>query len=130
MGDTDAIIPIGVSAIHRQKAGLGAAGAAGAGTAADACSSRGDLRYVILSLIADAPRHGYELIKALEERSGGLYVPSPGAVYPILTLLEEQGYTVAATEAGGKKLYTITDEAVRRLRRIGWRSMPSSHAST
>lgn len=71
---------------------------------------QGDLRYVILSLIAERPRHGYELIKELEDRSGGLYAPSPGAIYPILTLLEEQGFATATPEAGGKKLYAITDE--------------------
>ncbi len=71
---------------------------------------QGDLRFVILSLIADRPRHGYDIIKALEERSGGLYAPSPGAVYPILTLLEDQGFATAAAEEGGKKLYTVTDE--------------------
>lgn len=70
----------------------------------------GDLRLVVLKLIADKPSHGYELIKAVETAAGGAYSPSPGVIYPTLTLLEELGY-VAATDAGGsKKLYTITDE--------------------
>ena len=52
----------------------------------------GDLRYVLLQLIAEKPRHGYELIKAIEEKFGGTYSPSPGSIYPTLTLLEELGY--------------------------------------
>lgn len=69
----------------------------------------GDLRYLILKLVADKPRHGYDLIKAIEEQFGGSYSPSPGVIYPTLTMLEELGYTVAAAE-GNKKLYTITAE--------------------
>jgi DNA-binding PadR family transcriptional regulator len=69
----------------------------------------GDLRYITLQLIAEKPRHGYEVIKAIEERLGGLYSPSPGVVYPTLTLLEELGYVTAAAE-GSKKLYTVTPE--------------------
>jgi|SRR6185312_274872 len=69
----------------------------------------GDLRYLILKLIADKPRHGYDLIKAIEEQFGGAYSPSPGVIYPTLTMLEDLGYTVAAAE-GNKKLYTITPE--------------------
>jgi DNA-binding PadR family transcriptional regulator len=70
----------------------------------------GDLRLVILQLVAEKPRHGYEVIKAIEEKVAGAYSPSPGVVYPTLTLLEELGYvTVAAAEAG-RKLYTITPE--------------------
>jgi DNA-binding PadR family transcriptional regulator len=69
----------------------------------------GDLRYVILQLIAERPRHGYEIIKAIEERLGGMYSPSPGVVYPTLTLLEELGY-IAGTPVGSKKEYAITAE--------------------
>jgi DNA-binding PadR family transcriptional regulator len=69
----------------------------------------GDLRYLILKLIADKPRHGYELIKAIEEQFGGAYSPSPGVIYPTLTMLEDLGYTAVAAE-GNKKLYTITSE--------------------
>jgi DNA-binding PadR family transcriptional regulator len=69
----------------------------------------GDLRFLILKLIADKPRHGYDLIKAIEEEFGGAYSPSPGVIYPTLTMLEELGYAAASTE-GNKKLYTITDE--------------------
>lgn len=69
----------------------------------------GDLRLVILGMLAEQPAHGYEIIKALEEKTGGAYVPSPGVIYPTLTLLEEQGLAEVAASEGGKKLYTITD---------------------
>ena len=71
---------------------------------------QGDLRYVLLQLIAGKPSHGYELIKAIEEKFGGTYSPSPGIIYPTLTLLEELGYARIAAETGGRKLYSITDE--------------------
>jgi DNA-binding PadR family transcriptional regulator len=67
----------------------------------------GDLQLVLLALLAKQPSHGYELIKALEERSGGFYSPSPGMIYPALTWLEEVGYASVAAE-GAKKLYSIT----------------------
>ena len=70
----------------------------------------GELRLVILSLIAEKPRHGYEIIKELGERVGGDYSPSPGVVYPTLTMLEEMGYASASSDAAGRKLYTITQE--------------------
>ncbi len=70
----------------------------------------GDLRFLILHLLAEKPRHGYEIIKDIEEGFGGMYSPSPGVVYPTLTLLEELGYaSVTAAEHGAKKLYAITD---------------------
>src|SRR5690606_39775198 len=68
----------------------------------------GDLRLVALYFIEQQPRHGYDLIKAVEERSNGVYSPSPGIVYPALTYLEEAGYVTSAAD-GNKKLYTITD---------------------
>jgi DNA-binding PadR family transcriptional regulator len=70
----------------------------------------GDLRFVILRLIAEQPRHGYELIKAIEERVAGAYAPSPGVVYPTLTMLEELGAIAVAASEGTKKLYAITEE--------------------
>jgi DNA-binding PadR family transcriptional regulator len=70
----------------------------------------GDLRLLILQLVAEKPRHGYELIKAIEEQLGGSYSPSPGVVYPTLTMLEELGYATVAASEGGKKLYTVTPE--------------------
>jgi len=66
-----------------------------------------DLQLIILALLAERPSHGYELIKAVEERSGGFYVPSPGVIYPALTYLEEIGYVTVEPE-GAKKLYQIT----------------------
>jgi len=76
----------------------------------------GDLKLVILRLIADEPRHGYELIKQIEEQAGGAYSPSPGVVYPTLTWLEEMGFVSAADAAGGRKLYTVTAEGEAHLR--------------
>ena len=70
---------------------------------------KGDLKYVILDLIKDKPRYGYEIIRALEESSHGFYTPSPGAVYPTLQMLEEMGYA-SITEQDGKKFYIITGE--------------------
>jgi len=69
----------------------------------------GDLRLLALALIAEQPRHGYEIIKVLEDKTAGWYAPSPGIVYPTLTYLEEAGYVTAQSE-GAKKLYSITDE--------------------
>jgi DNA-binding PadR family transcriptional regulator len=69
----------------------------------------GDLRLVALYLIEQQPRHGYDLIKAIEDKTAGFYSPSPGVVYPALTFLEEAGYITSTTE-GNKKSYTITDE--------------------
>ena len=71
--------------------------------------AQGDLRLLALALIAEQPRHGYEIIKVLEEKTAGWYAPSPGIVYPTLTYLEEAGYVTAQAE-GAKKLYTITDD--------------------
>jgi len=70
----------------------------------------GEMRLVILRLVREKPRHGYEIIKALEERFGGMYSPSAGTVYPTLTLLEDMGYARVNVEEGGKKTYSITDE--------------------
>lgn len=71
--------------------------------------AQGDLQLIALALIAEQPRHGYEIIKVLEEKTSGWYSPSPGIVYPTLTYLEEVGY-VTAQSVGAKKLYTITAE--------------------
>jgi len=71
---------------------------------------QGDLRYVLLRLIADSPRHGYELIKAIEEKFGGTYSPSPGVIYPTLTLLEELGYIRPDSADGPRKQFVITPE--------------------
>ncbi len=70
--------------------------------------AQGDLRLVALALIAEQPRHGYEIIKLVEEKTADWYSPSPGVVYPTLTYIEEAGYVTASIE-GAKKLYAITD---------------------
>lgn len=75
----------------------------------------GDLRLMLLSLIEEKQRHGYELIKELELKFGGAYAPSPGSVYPTLTLLEELGHVRSTTTEGSKRLYEITDEGRRYL---------------
>ena len=74
----------------------------------------GEMRLVILRLIREKPRHGYEIIKALEERTHGCYAPSAGTVYPTLQLLEDQGY-VRIVEEDGKKVYHITPDGERYL---------------
>jgi DNA-binding PadR family transcriptional regulator len=71
--------------------------------------AQGDLRLIALALIDEQPRHGYDIIKAMEEKTSDWYSPSPGIVYPTLTYLEEVGYLTSQPE-GAKKLFTITDE--------------------
>ena len=71
--------------------------------------AQGDLRLIALALIAEQPRHGYDIIKVFEEKTSGWYSPSPGIVYPTLTYLEEAGYLTSQTD-GSKRLYTITAE--------------------
>ena len=74
----------------------------------------GELRLIVLALLSEAPRHGYDIIKALEERSSGFYSPSPGVIYPTLTYLEEAGYATSAAE-GNKKVFSITPEGAAHL---------------
>ena len=74
----------------------------------------GDLQLLILLLLSEKPRHGYEIIKAIEEHSSGVYTPSPGMVYPALTFLEETGYATATTE-GTKKQFSITADGTAHL---------------
>ncbi len=69
---------------------------------------RGDVRAAVLALLAERPMHGYEMIQELGERTGGVWTPSPGSVYPTLTLLEEEGL-VTAEEVEGKRRFTLTD---------------------
>jgi DNA-binding PadR family transcriptional regulator len=77
----------------------------------------GHLRLVILQLIADKPSYGYEIIKAIEERLAGAYSPSPGVVYPTLTLLEEEGLaTVVVSSDGNRKLYEATEQGKEHLK--------------
>jgi DNA-binding PadR family transcriptional regulator len=74
----------------------------------------GELRLVVLALIAERPRHGYEIIKEIEDRVAGTYSPSPGVIYPTLTMLEELGHATVA-ESDGKKHYTITADGTAYL---------------
>jgi DNA-binding PadR family transcriptional regulator len=75
----------------------------------------GELRLVLLKLIADEPRHGYDLIRAIEELTGGEYAPSPGVVYPTLTLLQDMGLIEEAPGDGPRKPFQITDEGRQHL---------------
>jgi DNA-binding PadR family transcriptional regulator len=75
---------------------------------------KGDLKYVILSLLKDKPSHGYEIIRALENYFHGFYTPSAGSVYPTLQMLDDMGY-VSSSERDGKKVYTISAEGLKFL---------------
>lgn len=77
----------------------------------DSPFQKGDLKYVILDLLKEKPRYGYEIIRYLEERSHGFYKPSPGSVYPTLQVLEEMGHAISK-ERDGKKVYEITKEGL------------------
>jgi DNA-binding PadR family transcriptional regulator len=70
---------------------------------------QGELRLVLLELLEEKPSYGYELIKTIEEKLSGGYAPSPGVVYPTLTMLEEEGFATVSTSDAGKKVYTVTD---------------------
>ena len=70
----------------------------------------GELRLVLLKLIADEPRHGYDLIKAIEELTGGDYAPSPGVVYPTLTMLTDMGLIEEQAAEGSRKAFAATNE--------------------
>ena len=74
-----------------------------------------ELRLVLLRLIADQPRHGYDLIKEIEERSGGAYAPSPGVVYPTLTMLADMGLTEEQQSEGARKLFAATEAGLAEL---------------
>jgi DNA-binding PadR family transcriptional regulator len=83
-------------------------GPPGPGRRPDRLFEKGDLKYLILDLLREKARHGYDVMRALEGRFGGFYTPSPGAIYPTLQLLEDLGY-VTATQHDGKKIYAITE---------------------
>jgi DNA-binding PadR family transcriptional regulator len=89
-------------------------GFGGRGMRAGKMLAAGDLQLIILALLSEKPRHGYEIIKAVEEHCSGIYTPSPGVVYPALTYLEETGFTVSETE-GTKKLYRIAAPGIEHL---------------
>ncbi len=79
---------------------------------------RGDIKYILLALLAEQPRHGYELIKELEARYGGFWKPSPGSVYPTLQLLEEGGY-LTSEQIEGRRIYTLTESGRQLLAEQG-----------
>ncbi|WP_315762506.1 PadR family transcriptional regulator [Sphingomonas sp. Y38-1Y] len=74
-----------------------------------------ELRLILLKLIAEAPRHGYDLIREIEARTGGAYAPSPGVVYPTLTMLDEMGHVAQQASEGAKKLFAATPEGEAHL---------------
>ena len=86
----------------------------GRGGRAGRLFDHGELRFVVLALVAERPRHGYEIIKEIEDRTAGTYSPSPGVIYPTLTMLEEIGHATV-TESGGRKLYAITPDGIASL---------------
>lgn len=99
---------------HRRGGGRGMGwgdgfGDGGSGSRRGRVFDAGELRLVLLRLLEDMPRHGYDLIRAIEERTGGAYAPSPGVIYPTLTLLEDMGLIAEERTDGTKKLYAITD---------------------
>lgn len=85
---------------------------------------RGDIKFHLLEILKDTPRHGYEIINELEAKSGG-YRPSPGSVYPTLQMLEEGGY-LTGEQIEGKKVYTITDEGRKLLDERGGMSFKTN----
>ena len=98
---------------HRGRGGHGQAGfgrgfMGGDGVPGGRKLGAAELQLVLLALLAEQPAHGYELIRMLEERSGGFYAPSPGMVYPALTYIEEIGHAAVTPEAN-RKLYTLTE---------------------
>ena len=107
--------PMGIRRLHGRPLGQAVPADAPGAARAGRVFEQGDLKYVILRLLEEKPRHGYEIIKELEERFGGVYAPSPGTVYPTLTMLEDLGYARAMPEEGGRKIYEITDEGRKHL---------------
>jgi DNA-binding PadR family transcriptional regulator len=99
---------------HHFGEGFGPHGAGRGGFGPGRKLGSADLQLLLLALLADKPSHGYELIKAVEERSSGYYSPSPGMVYPALTYLEEIGYASVTTE-GTRKLYSATETGRKHL---------------
>jgi len=93
---------------------FGAGFVGGPGMRAAKMLASGDLQLIILALLSEKPRYGYEIIKQLEEHSSGIYSPSPGMVYPALTYLEDTGYAASESE-GTKKLFKITETGTAHL---------------
>ena len=102
--------------MHRERGGRGSRRGSGRGRA-----PRGDVRAAVLMLLAEEPMHGYQLMQAIADRSGGAWTPSPGAVYPAISLLEDEGL-VTVTAESGRKLVTLTDAGREHVesRRESW----------
>ena len=100
---------------HKFGRGMGREGMMMGGWRGGGRARRGDIKFLILDVLATGPRHGYDIITELENKSNGRYRPSPGSVYPTLTLLEEGGFIIGDA-AGGKRVFTITDAGDRRVR--------------
>lgn len=94
--------------MRRDRGPFGPGGPFGFGGERGRFFGRGDMKFVLLELLQERPMHGYEMIKVLEEKSGGFYSPSPGSIYPTLQMLEDGGL-VTANEVEGKRVYSITD---------------------
>ena len=95
-------------AMHKGRGPFGHGGPFGSGGEGGRFFGRGDIKFVLLELLQERPMHGYEMMKALEEKTGGFYTPSPGSIYPTLQMLED-GSMVTSVEVEGKKVYSITD---------------------
>ncbi len=100
---------------HFEFEGSGGRSRRGGGRGRRRMFESGELRLVLLKLIADEPRHGYDLIRAIEELTGGEYAPSPGVVYPTLTLLQDMGFIDEAAGEGARKPFQATDEGREHL---------------
>jgi len=103
---------------HGPHSGGGAAKGAGGfhrGRGRERLFEHGDLKLVVLNLLNASPSHGYEIIKAIEELAGGEYTPSPGVVYPTLTLLQDLGFAQILQDHDGKKQYGITPTGIAYL---------------
>jgi DNA-binding PadR family transcriptional regulator len=88
----------------------------GFGSGRDRLFDNGHLRLVILQQIAEKPSYGYEIMKAIEEKLAGAYSPSPGVIYPTLTLLEEEGLAIVSSTEGNRKLYVATEQGKEYLK--------------
>jgi len=119
-------LPEGLIAVGRRSGGWGpfhfefddngwSGGRRGGGRRGRRMFESGELRLVLLKLLAEEPRHGYDLIRAIEELTGGEYAPSPGVVYPTLTLLQDMGLIEEAAEEGPRKRFQVTDEGREHL---------------
>jgi DNA-binding PadR family transcriptional regulator len=107
----------------------GGRGGRGGGRGRGRMFAGGELRLVLLRLVAEQDRHGYELIKAIEELTGGEYAPSPGVVYPTLSLLVDEGLLAEVAGEGSRKAFTVTEAGARNWRKRRPKPMRWSNGS-